>query len=320
MVGSDEERNSRNDFPGIAMTHTELSYLEKKVLLALKELGKATPQDIMSEEDFKDLVEVMNASSWLQAKKLVKINDTIKIYYSLDEDGRKYLKNGFPERRILELLKSNQGKVSMDALLNSGLAKNEVSIGLGYLREGGADFKNGTLSAETEVMNSLESRTMRREAVILGIAEKKEVEESEIDPEVLRHLKGRKSVIRKRERVLRDIELTESGKRILENGIEIREEIAQLTPEMLLDEKWRKAELRRYDIHMFAPAVHGGKEHPLTQIIHEIREIFLSMGFKEIEYDYVQSCFWTFDVLFVPQDHPAARVAGHLLHEQSCQD
>ncbi len=29
------------------------------------------------------------------------------------------------------------------------------------------------------------------------------------------------------------------------------------------------------------------------------------MGFEEIEGDYVESCFWNMDVLFIPQDHPA---------------
>jgi phenylalanyl-tRNA synthetase alpha chain len=43
----------------------------------------------------------------------------------------------------------------------------------------------------------------------------------------------------------------------------------------------------------------------LTKIVNEIREIFVSMGFREIEYDYVQPCLWNMDALFVPQDHPA---------------
>ena len=29
------------------------------------------------------------------------------------------------------------------------------------------------------------------------------------------------------------------------------------------------------------------------------------MGFQEIQGDYVESCFWNMDVLFIPQDHPA---------------
>ena len=39
-----------------------------------------------------------------------------------------------------------------------------------------------------------------------------------------------------------------------------------------------------------------GRTHPLTDIIAEIREIFVSMGFSEIEGSTIQSCFWNFDV------------------------
>jgi phenylalanyl-tRNA synthetase alpha chain len=40
-------------------------------------------------------------------------------------------------------------------------------------------------------------------------------------------------------------------------------------------------------------------------LISEIRQIFVEMGFQEIQGDYVESCFWNMDVLFIPQDHPA---------------
>jgi phenylalanyl-tRNA synthetase alpha chain len=48
-----------------------------------------------------------------------------------------------------------------------------------------------------------------------------------------------------------------------------------------------------------------GRTHPLTDLIKEIREAFTSLGFVEIEGDYVQSAFWNFDALFTPQDHAA---------------
>ena len=51
--------------------------------------------------------------------------------------------------------------------------------------------------------------------------------------------------------------------------------------------------------------MYGGKPHPLVKLISEIRQIFVEMGFQEIQGDYVESCFWNMDVLFIPQDHPA---------------
>jgi phenylalanyl-tRNA synthetase alpha chain len=43
----------------------------------------------------------------------------------------------------------------------------------------------------------------------------------------------------------------------------------------------------------------------LIEIIEEIKEIFIGLGFSEIEGPVIQSGFWNFDALFTPQDHPA---------------
>jgi phenylalanyl-tRNA synthetase alpha chain len=43
----------------------------------------------------------------------------------------------------------------------------------------------------------------------------------------------------------------------------------------------------------------------LGAYIEKIRRIFLSMGFTEIQGDFVLPAFWNFDALFQPQDHPA---------------
>ncbi len=48
-----------------------------------------------------------------------------------------------------------------------------------------------------------------------------------------------------------------------------------------------------------------GKIHPYQRIIAEMREILLEMGFEELYGGIVQQCFWNFDALFQPQDHPA---------------
>jgi phenylalanyl-tRNA synthetase alpha chain len=75
---------------------------------------------------------------------------------------------------------------------------------------------------------------------------------------------------------------------------------------------WQKKDIRPYDIHAFAPACFGGKVHPLVYLISKIRQIFLEMGFKEIEGDFVESCFWNMDMLFIPQDHPAREMQDTL--------
>ena len=86
-------------------TIKELSQNEKKVLLTLKKLnGQASPESILKSGDFTQLVEVMNASSWLRSKKLVEIKDHINTVYALGKEGKEYLKKGLPEKRALKLI------------------------------------------------------------------------------------------------------------------------------------------------------------------------------------------------------------------------
>src|SRR2546427_5982030 len=78
----------------------ELSYLEKKVLLALGKLQKASPEEIRAAGKFHELVEVMNAASWLQAKGLVTMKERVVHSYRLarPEVARRQL----PERKALK--------------------------------------------------------------------------------------------------------------------------------------------------------------------------------------------------------------------------
>src|SRR5713101_9886116 len=78
----------------------ELSYLEKKVLLALAKVEKAAPEEIRIAGKFRELVEVMNAASWLLAKGLVTMKERVVHSYRLarPEVARRQL----PERKALK--------------------------------------------------------------------------------------------------------------------------------------------------------------------------------------------------------------------------
>src|SRR3989442_2136647 len=65
----------------------ELSYVEKKVLLALGKLQKGSPEEIRAAGKFRELVEVMNAASWLQAKGLVTMKERVLHSYRLPRPG-----------------------------------------------------------------------------------------------------------------------------------------------------------------------------------------------------------------------------------------
>jgi phenylalanyl-tRNA synthetase alpha chain len=83
-----------------------------------------------------------------------------------------------------------------------------------------------------------------------------------------------------------------------------------LTAEMVKSGSWKGTKFQALNIAPeTVPAQDSGKTHPLTNAINRIRDIFISMGFEEMEGDYVEEAFWNFDALFQPQDHPSRELA-----------
>lgn len=297
----------------IDKTIKELSQNEKKVLLTLKKLkGKASPEDILKNGDFDQEVEVMNASSWLQSKKLVTIEDHISTVYSLGKDGRRFLEKGLPEKRALKALFEKKGMVSLKDLAGH-LEKNEIPIAIGWLK------KNGWATIKKEKETVLEITEKGKKAFPVTSEDEKilqllkENDYIEIDKNKIKSLLSRKNVIREKDIISSTVNLTSDGKKVLEKGFEITDEISQVSSSDIKNYyPAGQAVFRPYDIHAFAPARYGGKPHPLVDLISRIRKIFLEMGFQEIEGDFVESCFWNMDVLFIPQDHPAREMQDTL--------
>ena len=298
----------------LAAPAESLSFLEKKVLLALKEKSPATPDEIAKAGKFKELVEVMNAASWLVSKGLVTMRERVVRHYRLAK--KVWATKALPERRLLRELRKAHGKSDLEALRKRAkMTPEEFSVALGWMRKKGwatvERGPGGTVVAVTERGDAALESKSRDEEVIARLA-KGELTEDEIDPAVLKDLRSRKDIVAERETVRREISLTDAGRKVLTQGIELKEEVAQLTPELLRSGKWKSVEIRPYDVRTFAPTIHPGKVHILTEYIEKIRRIFLGMGFTEISGDWVQSAFWNFDALFQPQDHPARDVLDTL--------
>ncbi|EIW82318.1 hypothetical protein CONPUDRAFT_136833 [Coniophora puteana RWD-64-598 SS2] len=82
-----------------------------------------------------------------------------------------------------------------------------------------------------------------------------------------------------------------------------------LTVEMLSSGSWKTSTFKKYNFEADGIPTNGGALHPLLKVRDEIRNIFLEMGFEEMPTDtFVESGFWCFDALFVPQQHPAREV------------
>src|SRR5207245_3083488 len=285
----------------------ELSYLEKKVLLALAKLEKAAPEEIRAAGKFRELVEVMNAASWLQAKGLVTMKERVIHSYRLakPEVARREL----PERKALKAAIKARGRIEAARLKSTcKFDDGELAVALGWLRrKGWAEVSKGPEGSFVIVTSAGRAAANSKgpDEILLARLAKGELTEDAIDPRLLRDLKSRRELVKERESVRRDIALTAAGEKILVGGLELKEEVAQPTTDSLRPGKGRNVDFRRYDPKAFAPLVRPGKRHVLGAYIEKIRRIFLSMGFTEIDGDFVQAAFWNFDALFQPQDHPA---------------
>src|SRR5437016_11267397 len=110
----------------------ELSYLEKKVLLALAKVPKASPDEIRAAGKFRERVGVMNAASWLQAKGLVTMKERVVHTYRLarPEGARRPL----PERKALRALLKARGPLSVPKLQAAcRFDDGELAVALGWL-------------------------------------------------------------------------------------------------------------------------------------------------------------------------------------------
>ena len=90
---------------------------------------------------------------------------------------------------------------------------------------------------------------------------------------------------------------------------EVRTDIEELIKKM--EEEFKKRELinklQQEDIDVTAPSkkISLGSIHPIKQIIEEVEEIFLGMGYKVADGPEVEKSIYNFDKLNTPPDHPA---------------
>jgi phenylalanyl-tRNA synthetase alpha chain len=188
------------------------------------------------------------------------------------------------------------------------LKKSEIPIALGWLKKKGWAVISKQ-SGDTVVELSQKGKDALSykgpdEELVAQLGEAGVLDAEKLDQKILKMLRSRKELVTLKDVVKYTIGLTDLGRVISAADIKIKPQVSQLTPEHIQSGEWENVELRKYDIQTFAPAHYGGKLHPMTVEIQEIRKIFLNMGFSEIEGDFIESCFWNMDALFTAQDHP----------------
>lgn len=274
-----------------------LSKQEKIILKLLGELnGESNPEEIAKTSNLPE-VAVMRTLLYLSSKNLVIVEEKNVSNLFLTEDGQKSITNGLIEKIFIKGLKE---KIPISKIQ---LSEEEKNIAIGIAR------KNGWISIEktkdslsffiTDKGNIALNQKTHEEIALEDISKKKIVNDNLINVLLKRKL------VEKKLNTIRKVYLTELGKLELSKGIEITDEISELTPEMLKNQSWKNLTLKKFDISADVRTFYPAKKHFVNQAIEYIRKIWLEMGFKEMSGPMIDTSFWVFDALFQPQDHPA---------------
>ncbi|PAV12051.1 phenylalanine--tRNA ligase subunit alpha [Methanosarcina spelaei] len=286
-----------------------LTINEKKVLLALEEIGSAAPERL-EEKSGLQVDAAMQAAFMLEEKGLVLVSEKVLERYSLTKEGEEYTKNGLPERQIIDFLKN---PTSLEEL-RSHFSPQMVGIATGWLvKKGWAKVENGVMVPSGKVNAGKDEETL---AAFTDKA--KILEEIGADQGTIKDLLKRKLII-KHEEKSRTVSITDAGNALATEGLVLEEEIAQLTPDLLKSGAWKEKKFRPYRLDITPKPLYGAKIHPYRRLIEQMRQIFLEMGFSEIKGGIIQSSFWNFDALFQPQDHPARDMQDTFHLGSTCQ-
>ena len=288
------------------MNTNNLHLLERKLLQVMSKKNEAELEDLVSDSGL-TVDQIRRSVEWLKEKNLIEVKMSEIKLISLGKEGQSAKQNGLPEKRLVENLKSGESVELSELPKKIDLNQDELSAALGYAR---SENWIKIFKKDNKVMISKEEDkpTSRIEELLNKISEPTELTSfTSEEQEILRAL------VKRPDYILYEI-VKKTRIKITKNGLEIANNIKEdnyidvLTPKMLESGEWRNNTLRPLNVESPAPTIYSGKKHPVRIFIDEVREIFVSLGFQEVEGSIVQSSFWNFDALFTPQDHPAREI------------
>ncbi len=283
----------------------ELSYGEKLTLIKLGDAKRLKFEELVQKTGL-DQVAVMRAVLGLKSRGLADLHEKSEKVVVITETGRSYAEVGLPEWRALRLLHERE-KATLDDL-KEVLSDEELKPIIGLLRkEGWASVRkeNGKLVLEiTEKGLNATERPIDRALKLLaerGTVPVKEIEKLVPVKELKRRKIGEEETVTERE-----VEIAPAGEELVRKGIELKEDVSILTPELIRSGKWREVEFRRFDIKAPVRRIYPGKKQPYRAFLDKIRRRLIEMGFIEMTVEsMIETQFWNFDALFQPQNHPA---------------
>ena len=248
-----------------------LHEIEKKIITSLKKDPKQTSEGLAKTTGLMP-DQVRRGTEWLRLKGLARVAESQAASLRLGRNGAESAKDGLPERRLLELLAGGPRKIdAMQKILGPAFGP---AVGLAR-KNGWVAVSGGVVSA-----GSIPEKLPGEES--LGILQRGATPEGDLPKDDLSSLLCRPDFVVREVAKTREVSLTKKAA-----SIRVSDDSGAI------------------DVEADVPATHIARTHPLKDVIDEIREAFVALGFSEILGSMSQSGFWNFDALFTPQDHPA---------------
>ncbi|ATY58834.1 phenylalanyl-tRNA synthetase alpha chain [Cordyceps militaris CM01] len=261
--------------------------LATQILLAL-----STQSPILTAEAFPALAsqDVKAALDRLASRSMITYETIEREEAVLEPEAEQIAEHGSHEARVFEALRKALDGLSVQELEAAIGDKNVTKLGQGkaFREKWIGKNKDGKLVATADSIQDV-TRTQLQ----------KIKEDRTGDAKTITDLKKRKLIKMQKITSFK----ADKGPKF---ALEIQKEETDLTSEMITSGAWKTANFKPYNFKALGADQHAGALHPLNKVRHEFRQIFFEMGFEEMPANkFVETGFWNFDALFVPQQHPA---------------
>ena len=234
----------------------------------------------------------------LQSKEMVQFATTEEQPLYLLPDGREAVRVGSPEYRLWSALPAGAGRAIPELQEELGAETFKLAQARAFRNKLAKRLPDGTLARADDAASGVADETR---AELLEVARTGMLGGANAERRVA-ELKKRKML---GSRKLLHFDVRKGP----EFALTVQKLETDLTAEMLASGSWRNAAVKRYNLDAEGALPVSGAFHPLLKVREEFRNIFFEMGFTEMPTNrFVDSSFWCFDSLFVPQQHPARDV------------
>ncbi|QEU58128.1 Frs2 [Kluyveromyces lactis] len=269
-----------------------MSDIQLEILQKVDKLGQIdSTSELYPSIDSQTMAAYLNS---LKSHEKIDFSKKDTIFYSLTKEGNAIVADGSHEVKLLKLI-DQFGKLQIKDVASHLGPDGKV----GQARA----FKNGwivkTPENELKVSDKVADVSQVKDQTKEQLEKIKNNELSGISDKEIADLKKRKLITPRKETTFTVVK----GKEFSTDLTKLETEI---TAEMVATGSYKDLKFKEFNFNSQGIDPQSGALHPLNKVREEFRQIFFSMGFTEMPSNqYVESGFWNFDTLYVPQQHPA---------------